>query len=203
MNNPSLTTFLAAAQSLPISEERQAVLQPLVRYLKNTRESEQTVYLNCICTHNSRRSQFAQVWAAVAAHLHQMPAQVFSGGVEITACHPNTVASLQRSGLSITALDSTDNPRYAVQFDEDTPPLILFSKLYDDVANQAPSFAALMTCAHADENCPFIPGAEARIALNYNDPKQFDGSPQEAAGYDERSLQIASEMLFAFKMATQ
>lgn len=201
MNNPLLSNFLESARSLPISEERKQVLQPLVNYLQHHWQTGNTVYLNCICTHNSRRSQFAQVWAAVAAHHYQMPTQIFSGGVEITACHPNTVASLQRSGLQVTSLESSANPRYAVQFAEDAPPLILFSKLYDDASNKAASFAALMTCSHADENCPFIPGANARIALNYEDPKQFDGSPQEAAGYDERSLQIASEMMYAFQSA--
>jgi arsenate reductase len=55
-----------------------------------------------------------------------------------------------------------------------------------------------MTCAHADENCPLIPGTEKRIAVNYEDPKAFDGTVQERDKYDERSLQIASEMFYVF-----
>ena len=31
-----------------------------------------------------------------------------------------------------------------------------------------------MVCDHADQNCPFIPGATARIPLRYKDPKEFD-----------------------------
>jgi arsenate reductase len=54
-----------------------------------------------------------------------------------------------------------------------------------------------MTCTHADENCPFIPGA-TRISLPYEDPKAFDGTPEEEAIYAERCRQIARELLFAF-----
>jgi arsenate reductase (thioredoxin) len=56
-----------------------------------------------------------------------------------------------------------------------------------------------MTCAHADENCPFIPSSDRRIAVRYEDPKAFDDSPLEEAKYDERSLQIASEMFYVFR----
>jgi arsenate reductase len=56
-----------------------------------------------------------------------------------------------------------------------------------------------MTCDHADENCPLIPSSEKRISLQYEDPKRFDATPQEAEKYDERSLQIASEMFYIFK----
>jgi arsenate reductase len=41
-------------------------------------------------------------------------------------------------------------------------------------------------------------GASARIALTYDDPKNFDGTPQEAAKYKERVLEIGREILFAF-----
>jgi arsenate reductase (thioredoxin) len=54
-----------------------------------------------------------------------------------------------------------------------------------------------MTCSHADENCPFIPGAK-RIALTYDDPKDFDGTPEESGKYSERVNEIGREILFAF-----
>ena len=56
-----------------------------------------------------------------------------------------------------------------------------------------------MTCDHADENCPFIPGCDVRLPIRYEDPKAFDDTPLEAEKYDERSLQIANEMFYAFK----
>ena len=55
-----------------------------------------------------------------------------------------------------------------------------------------------MTCDQADENCPFILGCESRIPIRYNDPKEFDNTPQQADKYLERSIEIASEMLYIF-----
>ena len=74
-------------------------------------------------------------------------------------------------------------------------------KLYDDPSSPKNGFAAVITCSHADENCPFIPGAEARIALNYEDPKAFDGTDKQDQMYLERSRQIGREMLWAFERA--
>ena len=78
------------------------------------------------------------------------------------------------------------------------PAIIGFSKTFDDAFNPQLDFAAIMTCSHADENCPFIPGANTRIALNYEDPKLFDETPQQNEKYLERSLQIATEMKYVF-----
>ena len=77
-----------------------------------------------------------------------------------------------------------------------------FSKLYDDPVNKIETFAAIMTCAHADQNCPFIQGVEKRISIQYKDPKGFDDTPQEIKKYDERSLQIASEFFYVFNKVT-
>ena len=55
-----------------------------------------------------------------------------------------------------------------------------------------------MTCSQADEACPFVPGAVLRLSLPYDDPKEADGTAQEASRYDERSKHIATEMLYCF-----
>ena len=55
-----------------------------------------------------------------------------------------------------------------------------------------------MTCSQANANCPFIPGAEKRIPITYEDPKEFDNTPQQIKKYQERSNQIATEMLYVF-----
>ena len=68
----------------------------------------------------------------------------------------------------------------------------------DDDFNPKSEFAAIMTCSQADEGCPFVPGAEKRIPITYEDPKAFDNTPQQAEKYRERSKQIASEMFYVF-----
>ena len=55
-----------------------------------------------------------------------------------------------------------------------------------------------MTCGDAEENCPFIPGVELRIATTYEDPKRSDGTPLQEQTYLERFKQIATEVLYAF-----
>ena len=55
-----------------------------------------------------------------------------------------------------------------------------------------------MTCNNADAGCPFISGADKRIPVKYDDPKAFDNTSQQKEKYQERSNQIASEMLFVF-----
>jgi len=155
--------------------------------------------LNLICTHNSRRSHLSQVWAQTMAHYYRLSnIQCYSGGTEATALFPMVSQTLNHQGFNIKTLSEGTNPVYAIKFDDNTPAIIGFSKTFDDSFNAQSDFAAVMTCSHADENCPFIPGANRRIALNYEDPKAFDGTPQQASKYEERSIQIATEMKYVF-----
>ena len=195
--NHTLNANLESILSLSISDERKSLLQELIDYIKSKREKGQPIRLNFICTHNSRRSQLAQIWAQTAADYFEIPAFCYSGGVEVTACNERTILSLERSGFIISK-HGHSNPIYFILQDKDTRPIIVFSKLYDDVINPHGIFATIMTCSHADENCPFIPGAEARIPVRYEDPKEFDDTDVESTKYDERSQQIASEMFYVF-----
>ncbi len=67
-----------------------------------------------------------------------------------------------------------NNPEYHISIDNDgLYSIITFSKLFDDPSNSAAKFVAIMTCSHADENCPIIPGADLRIPVRYKDPKSI------------------------------
>ncbi len=194
---PDLRASVPKAPEFDISDQRKTVLQVLIDYVQGKVEKNLAPYLNFICTHNSRRSQFAQIWAQTAAYYYGIPTHCFSGGVELTAFNERAVESMKRSGFCIVS-DGGTNPVYQVYYSDAAAPVEAFSKLYNDPSNNSPEFAAIMTCAHADENCPFIPGAEKRIVVRYEDPKEFDGTAQEAGKYDERSLQIATEMFYVF-----
>ncbi|HSI77484.1 MAG TPA: hypothetical protein VK957_16405 [Lunatimonas sp.] len=196
---PLLLEHLKKAEKVPISEERKAVLQILINYIQKKIDQDQKVNLNFICTHNSRRSQFAQIWGKVAAAYHGIDINSFSGGVEVTAFNERAVESIKRFGFKVSK-EGGENPNYFIFYSDDADPIVAFSKLYDDAANAPSGFAAIMTCSHADENCPFIPGAEARIPVRYDDPKAFDDTDQEKKKYDERSLQIGGELLYVFSM---
>ena len=121
----------------------------------------------------------------------------FSGGVEVTAFNESAINALINNGFK-AELEGEINPRVKLTFSENHPPLVMFSKKFDDTVNPAEGFAAIMTCSDADANCPFIAGADKRIPVKYDDPKLFDGTSEEAAKYAERSQQIATEMFYIF-----
>jgi len=195
-----ITTFAKFIENLPlntISEKRKKELQIFVDYLEKKKTKNQALHLNFICTHNSRRSQFSQLWAKTMAHFHGHECTTYSGGVEITACNERVIQTLIGQGFSIEQKGDDQNPHYQVQI-ADVTLGTFFSKLYDDPTSPTTGFAAIMTCAHADENCPFIPGAEERIPVRYKDPKAFDDTPEEAEAYLAKSIEIASEMHYVF-----
>jgi len=194
---PELT---ATINSLPISEissDRKTNLQQIIDYINDKMFKTEPVKLNFICTHNSRRSQFAQVWAHIAAYQNNIEVETFSGGVEVTAFNENAVKTLENEGFSISKKGKV-NPHYHLSFSSKVDSISAYSKIFDDKTNPATGFAAIMTCSDADENCPFIPGAIARIPLLYDDPKEFDNTSLMAEKYKERSRQIATEMFYIF-----
>ena len=195
---PALKEKLVDLKSLNISSERKQILKPLIEFIQKEKNEGNSIQLNFICTHNSRRSQFGQVWAQAISDFYGIETKCYSGGTEETAFNQNAIDSLIRAGFKIESA-SGKNPHFQVQYSEDRPSIECYSKVYDAKENPSENFAAVMTCSHADENCPFIPGSKARIALDYSDPKKYDNTPYTQEKYDERSDQIASEMIYVFK----
>lgn len=185
-----------------IPATRKEQLQKLAAYVE-TKPNTDRIALNFICTHNSRRSHLAQIWAAVAAYYYGIPGvETFSGGTEATAFNPRAVAAMKRAGFQIEGGDG-DNPVYTLRYAVDAEPLQCFSKVYDHETNPQSKFAAIMTCSDADQNCPFIPGVELRLPLTYEDPKLADDTPEEAERYDERVRQIGREIFYAFSQINE
>ena len=200
----SLEKTLNRLSEEDIAADRQDVVQPLIAYLITKVSAGESPQLNFICTHNSRRSQLAQVWAYTASRWYDIPTEVFSGGVEVTAFNNNAIEALNKAGFSAQIVnESKTNPVCFVKLNETDPPLATFSKLFGHENNPRENFAAVMTCSDADENCPFIPGTEARIPLLYDDPKLFDGTPEQEAKYLERSEQIGRELLYIFRQVKE
>lgn len=200
---PLLEGYIYDIRSTNIPLDRQLKLVALIHYMQSRINAGDPIHLNFICTHNSRRSQFAQTWAHVAGVYYGIEAHCYSGGVEVTACNERTITALSRAGFHITST-GIENPNYSARFSPHVEDgILLFSKLYSDPVNPKNSFAAVMTCAEADHNCPYIPGVEKRISITYEDPKIADDTPQEHQVYDERCKQIAAEMFYVFSKLDQ
>lgn len=194
-----LKEFISTIETETITDERKEVLQPLVDFIQQKVNQQEEIRLNFICTHNSRRSHFAQVWAQTMAH-HFGIEKVFcfSGGTEATALFPTVAETLQNTGFKIDKLSKGENPIFSIKYAENEHPVIGFSKRWDNTFNPQNGFAAIMTCSQADQNCPFIAGAEKRIPITFEDPKKFDNTPQQTEKYNERNLQIATELFYVF-----
>ncbi|MCL6259146.1 protein-tyrosine-phosphatase [Aquiflexum sp. TKW24L] len=202
LNSPSmypvLNQYIESIQSemenIPAGRKKE--LQKLALYIQTKKNSGEAANLVFICTHNSRRSHMSQLWAATAAEYYGISEIfTFSGGTEVTAFNPKAVAAMERAGFTVENPGGS-NPNYQVRFADNGPKMECFSKIYDNPSNPQENFVAIMTCSEADKNCPFIPGASMRSPIPYEDPKDFDGTPQEQAAYDERCRQIATEMFF-------
>lgn len=203
---PALARTIASLEpdiaAVPI--ERRAALDRIAAFVRERSASGASAQLTFICTGNSRRSHLGQVWAAAAARYYGVDRiETYSGGTEPSAFNPRTIAALERAGFTVAKNDdATENPHYTVHFADDVA-VDAFSKRYDDATNPKEGFVAVMTCSEADQECPLVPGAALRVSLPYEDPKVADGTAKESARYDERSRQIATEMLYLFAKVAQ
>ncbi len=197
--------FKNTAKNTLIPSDRKVLLQKIAQKIADEYTTRTTSFgLNFICTHNSRRSQIAQVWTFFAIdYFHLDKILPYSGGTETTAFHKNTVKTLQKTGFLFNLIDfSHKNPNYSISYKNATTTLVGFSKLHDDASNSKP-YIAITTCNHADENCPFIPEAIYRFHLPFVDPKSFDNTEFEEKKYQETNQQIASEVFFIFKKVAE
>jgi len=111
-----------------------------------------------LCTGNSCRSQMAEGWAR---HLRSDALEPYSAGIETHGLNPHAVAVMAEAGVDISAQQSQHVDQFA------------------DVA-----FDAVVTvCGHANEHCPFFPGATKVIHVGFDDPPKLaaDAATEEEA----------------------
>lgn len=217
------TNVTANLGSVPA--DRQDELKSLATYIAKSIKQDGTADIMFICTHNSRRSHFGQIWAAAAAHhLGIEGIKTYSAGTEATAFNARAIAAVERAGMIAehipdpTLLQKQDTSNQQLQFvnafdlnnkvmmitvGKGAKPVFCFSKTIDHPLNPTGDFGAVMTCSSADAACPIVKGANYRVAIPYVDPKVSDGKPEESATYDERCLQISTEMLWVMNVVKQ
>lgn len=180
-----------------ISEERKKSLREIGDFIIEKRTSGKTATLLFICTSNSRRSHFGQIWSQTAASYFGIDSLwTFSGGTEATRVNKNAIAAFERCGFLLTSNKTGDNPVWTVTASNSMSGWAAWSKKYNDTANPKKDFCAVMVCSEADKSCPSVDGAELRVGMPYDDPKYFDGTPSQNQKYDERCREIAREMFF-------
>ena len=202
---PGLSRYLQArlAETDLIPAGREKALERVSAYIADRMRNGQSARLTFICTHNSRRSQMAQIWAQASAQFFGLSGVcTFSGGTEATTFDPRAVSAMVRAGFRIEPCSAGDNPVYLVQSGPELPPVRAFSKAYLDPSNPRDGYCAILACSSADRGCPVISGADERILIPYEDPKTSDGTARETAVYDERCREICREMGWLFARAS-
>jgi hypothetical protein len=200
--NRLITDFIARRDA--IHPERQELLRKVAQFVKMNFSFDDEVPLLFICTHNSRRSIFAQVWAQTAAMYYGLDSvHCYSGGTGDTEVNPTVIQTFQDAGFTITTSGQTSKPVYDIQVPGIDKKVKAFSKLFSDNVNPVSGFIALMVCDDADEACPFVPGAIQRFSIPYTDPRFADNSPDEKEVYRQASVEIAVEMFYLLSVISE
>lgn len=198
--NQTLNTYLESLQFHSISESRIKILDSIADSLLSLQVNNKKTTLLFVCTHNSRRSQFSQLWAEYfARHFQLTHLDIQSCGTEVTACNFRVIYTLRNLGFQITNPGGS-NPQLSVKYSDLARPITLYSKSIESciASSESGQIIAMMTCDHADQNCPIIPKVKSRIQLLYVDPKVTDDTPQESERYQERCRQIGEEIHYLF-----
>lgn len=196
-------------QNIEVPDERKQVLEPLIQYIRKQLGESSEVVLNFICTHNSRRSHLAMIWAHTAANVYGIKAQCHSWWTDATQFFHRSVSALLLSGFHVEKQveEKIDNPIYLVSAFKQQESLICFSKRFDHPDSPRENFAAVVVCDNADNCCPQI-FQWTKIPVKYVDPKiadSWEGASEEEkiAHYKERSDQIWGEMLYVFRTISE
>ena len=181
-----------------ISYHRRHTLEHLGRLIAKQISGQGNTKIVFVCTHNSRRSQLAQVWSTTAAlHFTISGISILSAGTQATEVDQRTIGALDRAGFTWKRSDNP-NPIYTLRIDSTGPTISLFSKTLLDSIEGTEDGIAVMTCSSADLACPTIDWVSSRVSLCYDDPKTSNGTLQESDTYDACCLAISREMLYAF-----
>jgi arsenate reductase len=200
MLHTEIRKTIDALETQRIPAERKHALREIRAYIQQKLNDKQTPHLLFVCTHNSRRSILAEVWATAVGAYYNIPnLQVYSCGTEVTAVHPMVIHTLREENFTISSNSTTGNPTYSIGFGEGFAPIETHSMTFDDIPLQNKGFAAVMVCSSASDNCPYIAGTEKRIALPFEDPKAYDEHPDKKQAYLHTGKEIAREMKFAFQ----
>ncbi|MDG1841515.1 MAG: hypothetical protein P8I93_04115 [Crocinitomicaceae bacterium] len=180
-----------------IPSSRLVLLDGIVLEINKLRDNKKDLNFLFVCTHNSRRSQFANVWAEIAAAFYNLNSiKSYSCGTERSIVSENTIQAFEDLGLQIKDHPNINNAFLAFYGKELC--IDVFSKKYSDASISKENTIAMMTCSDADKNCPIIPYAKNKVSLNFKDPKRFDNTSSFKTEYQKTAKEIAREIFYIF-----
>ncbi len=191
-----------------ISKDRKEQLIILAEKIKLFKEANDTLNLVFVCTHNSRRSQLAEIWLSAACEFNNISyIKTHSAGTEVSNFNIRMVKALSRFGFELTIKEDKSNTVYEWHkpdfLNAKDNSKLFYSKTIDHPSLQLDKLICIMVCSHADENCPVITQSILRYPLRYEDPKKYDDTEKESFAYDSKVMEIGREMLLLAKYLTK
>lgn len=178
-----------------IKPKRMEKLDVIARMIKKDVQHKGLANVVFVCTHNSRRSQFAEVALSLCLReLNMEQIETYSCGTEETRIAQPVVDLLKTYDMEVSEEVDKENP--IVSLDYEGWSKKLFSKTYEYKGFEDKEFVAVMVCDDAAENCPFVPRFVNRIPHSYIDPKRADGTDLQEKRYSQTFSLILQEMMY-------
>ena len=184
MNN-IIDSYIDTIGNFKPSEKEKKIIYNVINKLNNNIKVCRDIVF--ICTHNSRRSIFCEVWANILANKYLKNINFYSAGTERTSIHNEVIKSFSRLGIK-----TKEN---TIQIGETS--IILKSKILKEL--KLDSFISIFTCGEAEESCPIDRRSQINIPLLFDDPKRYDGLKNERIEYDKTCSLIAKKLNFIIK----
>ncbi len=187
MNTKKYISLIQDFKPDKATEEKLSNIINSINFLTNKKK----LNLVFICTHNSRRSQFSEIWGNILSTYHKKNINVLSAGMIKTEVYFQVIESLKRIGFKITHNKNS----YLLQHLNIN--MNLYSKILSDI--KINNFISIMTCSEAEASCPIDLRSKSNLKLLYEDPKIYDNTKNEQKKYDSTCLKIAYELNYIFK----
>jgi len=184
--------FILKLNTNKIQGGRIEILNKIAKDINKNQDLNHYPDLLFVCTHNSRRSQFAEIWAKTIAFIYNKKINIFSAGITEENFNWRAINVLQKIGFSIT-----NDSKYHVEFSKNHKPIKMYSKTIDHINSENP-LIAVMICAEANADCPNVNTAIKKRLLSYLDPKKWDNTKLEKIKYLETCTMIATEISYLF-----
>lgn len=193
---PSIAQYIANLDTSKLDAERRQYLNDISSTI--IKELSKTAHINLIyiCTHNSRRSIFAQVMSKAISLAFGLPICSHSAGAEATYVAPQVLRALTEAGFHISSHNTEKDSVHFVRFSDSYMPMAIFSKEMEHPANPNINIITMATCSQAQESCPVFLTEKHRFALTFEDPKSADGTPLEKQTYRDTLEEISTNLLY-------
>lgn len=192
---PELSEFVEGLDVSEISPDRKTFLDPLKDLMELHKKEGSQINLNFVCTHNSRRSQFAQIWGSIFMSMSGISGEVVSSGTEKTQVHENVIETLLEIGFRVIPRKGKEI-KNVVFHSFNQNPVKLYSKTIEEL--DLDSFAHIFVCSQAKETCPVILSDSKSYYLPFEDPGSHDQSQNPIHHYIKSAQEIATELYYVF-----